>query len=443
MAQTSTVTIGNDGEERAAGMWLVVMASPDSNSAPGKRLALDRSFALGRDPGRGGVKLADNAVSRKHVGITWHDKQGMAELKDLDSKNGTFVNALRTVRRFLEPDDVVRIGEIIFVVDDQEDSGETLDPLPALVGRSRGIWAVKELLVRIAPGALPVLVLGETGCGKEVVAQSLHGVSGRTGRFVPVNCSAIPENLFESTFFGHKKGAFTGSAGDSAGLLRQADGGTLFLDEVGELALPAQAKLLRFLEDGLVRGVGESREVKVAVRVVAATNADLQNLQEAGRFRADLLARLEGFAVDLPPLRERRLDIPLLLEHFLGEHDMGDVEITVDALEALLAWRWQRNVRGLRTVILRWLETADRSGPQARCFGIEDLSDAMARPVRKRVAAPVPAPLEADDRPSRTELMEVLEAHDHGVPRTAAYFGKHRKQVYRWLQRYGIELPER
>ena len=435
-----TVTLGCDSESRPDSWSLVVVSSPDSRFPRWRRVALDRDLTLGREPGRGGLVLDDGAVSRKHVRFVRHSQHSIVELVDCDSKNGCFVNALRTSRRYLEPGDVVRVGETLFVVSAEDDAGEAADPLPEIVGRASTIVEMKGELVRIAPGSLPVLVLGETGTGKELVAKAVHRLSGRTGEFVPVNCAAIPEHLFESTFFGHRRGAFTGATEDSKGLLTKADGGTLLLDEVGELQAPAQAKLLRFLEDGMVRRVGDTRDVQVEVRIVASTNSDLHAEEARGRFRADLLARLEGFPVKLPALQDRRLDVPLLLDHFAQERGVQKVAVEPDALEALMAWEWKRNVRGLRTLVLRWCESVGEAGDSARslCISTKHLPDEMTDGIKNRRKAPIPPPLEVEDRPSEAELARVLRDHDFNIGRVAEFYGKHRKQIYRWMERYGI-----
>jgi DNA-binding NtrC family response regulator len=428
---------GDKGE--ATSLRLACVASPDPTFAQGRVVGLTQTFVMGREPGTDGLRLDDQAVSRQHIRFTWHEAKRIAELEDLASKNGTFVNALRTERRYMEPGDVLRIGETLFLVDCDPADQDWCDPLPAVVGGTRVMRELKAELARIAPGGLPVLLLGATGTGKEEAARALHELSARPGRFVAVNCSAIPENLFESTFFGHRRGAFTGASEDSPGLLRQADRGTLLLDEIGELPLPAQAKLLRFLEDGLVRAVGETRELKVSARIVAATNADLGAMEQAGRFRSDLLARLEGFRIELPALHERKSDILPLLAHFLDHRPHA---VAVDALEALLAWPWPRNVRELKTVAARWLQSRPAAAGEPLETTLADLPAEMRRAVKERHRAPAAASLEADDRPSRAALLAVLEELSWSIPRVAAHYGKHRKQIHRWMEKYNLAPPD-
>jgi two-component system response regulator HydG len=229
--------------------------------------------------------------------------------------------------------------------------------------------ALFELVRRAADSSAPVLLLGETGTGKGLVARALHAESHRReGRFVVVNCAAIPEALLESELFGHVRGAFTGASADRAGLFEQADRGTLFLDEIGEMPLHLQAKLLHVLETGALRRVGSNREYRVDVRIVAATHRDLRARVESGSFREDLLYRLDVVAIEIPPLREHIEDLPRLIEHFLALTRARNpksklVRIAPAALDVLAAYSWPGNVRELehlleRLAVLSRTETA-------------------------------------------------------------------------------------
>jgi DNA-binding NtrC family response regulator len=222
--------------------------------------------------------------------------------------------------------------------------------IPELVGRSRAILEVRHLVTLAAGSSVPVLITGETGTGKELVARAIHRYSRLAeGPFVSHNCAVMPRDLFESAFFGHRRGAFTGADREHAGLLVEADGGVLFLDEVQALLYEHQAKLLRVLDDGEVTPVGGTRPRQVDVRFLAATNRDPRRMLEEGTLREDLYYRLRGFEIDLPPLRERRADIPLLAAHFLGERAEG---FAPEALEALERAPWPGNVRQLRNAVL-------------------------------------------------------------------------------------------
>ena len=405
-------------------------------------VVLNGEVVLGREAGRRVQVLDDEAVSRKHAVIRWLGEQGIAVLEDLKSKNGTFVNGEIVVRKYLEEQDVVRVGDHLFVVEVDSGDRTSSDPIPEMVGNSATLHNVKCDLALASPGQLPVLLLGETGTGKEVAARAVHRLAGRAGDFVPVNCAGVPEALFESLLFGHAKGAFTGAADDAQGLIVEADGGTLFLDEVGEMPQSCQSKLLRFLEDGRIRPVGGGRERRVDVRVVAATNAPLRDLEKRGVFRSDLLARLEGITVVLPPLRHRRRDIPTLLQYFAAEHGWGKVSVEPDTLEALLIHSWDWNVRQLRQMVARWsqmawsVSTPAGSGPT---LSLEGLDVEMRKPVVHRARAAIPPMLETTRRPSGAELLEALVANEWSIQRVAEHFGKDRKQIYRWMERHGIE----
>jgi transcriptional regulator with GAF, ATPase, and Fis domain len=270
--------------------------------------------------------------------------------------------------RYFQPESVAeQLIQLQTQVDQLRSSLSERATLGDMVGNSPAFGKACDLVRRAAASQVTVLLLGETGVGKEMFAQGLHAVSSRAdGPFVAINCAAMPESLIESELFGVEKGAYTGAQTSRPGRFERADGGTLFLDEVGELSLAAQAKLLRVLQRGEVDRVGDSRTRKVDVRVVAATNVDLQQAVKAGRFRADLFYRLNVFPVHIPPLRERREDIPLLVEHFLEKHavrhDRRIRGVTAEALNALQTYAWPGNIRELENVIERGVILAPNNG---------------------------------------------------------------------------------
>jgi len=229
------------------------------------------------------------------------------------------------------------------------------DDAPAILGESAPMRALRALIARLAPASIAVLVSGETGTGKELVARALHEQSGRRGPFVPLNCGSIARDLVESELFGHERGAFTGATERREGVFQAADGGTLFLDEIGELPLGLQTRLLRALESGVVRPLGAQREVRVNVRVVAATHVDLRKAVMENRFRHDLFFRLAGAVIVSPPLRERADDVPLLARRFLDDlaREHGRLVLAEDAERLLRAHPWPGNVRELRNVLRR------------------------------------------------------------------------------------------
>jgi two-component system response regulator AtoC len=230
------------------------------------------------------------------------------------------------------------------------------DGLPTIVGRSAQIRDLLALVTRVAASDSPVLVHGESGTGKELVARSIHLQSGRAARpFVSINCGALPDTLLESELFGHKKGAFSGAITSRVGLFEAASGGTLFLDEIGEMSPAMQVRLLRVLDSGEVRRVGEERVFHVDARVVAATNKDLSREAAEGRFRWDLFYRVSTLGIFVPPLRERPGDIPILVEHLLAERGRGGsgLRFAPDAMARLVAYAWPGNIRELRNLIER------------------------------------------------------------------------------------------
>ena len=303
--------------------------------------------------------LTDTSVSGTHVEITLGDKRGIL-LRDLDSTNGTTLNGLRVREAYIEPGTSIGVGksEVLFLSADEVEvplSGH--DHFGALWGGSPAMREVFAILEKVAPTDMSVMIGGQTGTGKELVARALHDESHRAeSPFVVLDCGSLPRDLAEAAILGHKKGSFTGAISDRAGAFEEANGGTLFLDEVGELPLDLQPKLLRVLDRREVQRIGESQVRKVDVRVVAATHRDLRQMVGAGQFREDLYFRLSVMTVELPPLRERGEDIILLANKFL--EDFARVygrapTLSEDAKQVLLAEPWPGNVRQLKNTIER------------------------------------------------------------------------------------------
>jgi two-component system response regulator HydG len=306
--------------------------------------------------------------------------------------------------------------------------------LDNLVATSTAMRAVFDLAARVADAATPVLLCGETGTGKTAVARSLHVTSRRSGGpFVAVNCAALPESLLESELFGHTKGAFTGAGAARKGLFVEADGGTLLLDEIGELPLPLQAKLLRALESGMVRAVGASKERPVDVRIVAATHRDLRQRARAGQFREDLLYRLDVVTIEIPPLRQRPEDIPLLAERFLAEartkHTQSPVQsIARDAMARLNEHAWPGNVRELAHAIERMVVLGRSLEGQAA-----DLPATVAGappPDMPASIGPEVMPIREMQRRYAAWALERLGGHK---TRTAEALGVDAKTLAKWL----------
>jgi DNA-binding NtrC family response regulator len=306
-----------------------------------------------------------------------------------------------------------------------------------LVGSSAGMRRVVSLLEKVAPTGSTVLIRGASGTGKELVARALHFNSPRRGRpLVTVNCAALQETLLESELFGHDKGAFTGATLDKAGLVEVAEGGTLFIDEIGETASGLQAKLLRVLEDGHFRRVGSTQERRADVRVLAATNKDLEAEQRAGRFREDLYYRLNVVVIALPLLRERREDIPELVEHFLTTRPVGPRRLRVrpDALQALGRYDWPGNVRELANVLERAQILAEGDAITA-----DDLPEGVTAGVADRPAGE-PGHLREVER---RHIQEVLRRNDGNKVRAARALGISRRALHRLINKYQLEVGPR
>jgi DNA-binding NtrC family response regulator len=305
--------------------------------------------------------------------------------------------------------------------------------LQGIVGRSRPMLALFEQMQRIARTHAPVLITGETGTGKELIATALHRASGRSP-FVPLNCAAIPAQLLESELFGHVRGAFTGANRDKVGLFEVASGGTLFLDEIAELPLALQPKLLRALQEGEIRRVGDVDTHKVHVRIVAATHRELRGEIDAGRFREDLFFRLNVLHLDVPALRDRSADIPLLADRFLDKiterEGWSPMRFAPDALSALVAHPWPGNVRELQNVVERAAMLADGAVIQP-----VDLPDALRQstPPLSFAARTADRTLSLDEM-ERAYAREVLGRHGGNKMRAAAALGISRRSLYRLLE---------
>jgi DNA-binding NtrC family response regulator len=312
---------------------------------------------------------------------------------------------------------------------------------PRIVGASRPMQQLFEMIARSAPSTSTVLITGESGTGKELVARALHTMSKRQGAFVPVNCSAIPADLIEAELFGHTATAFTGARQSRAGLFEAADGGTLFLDEIGELPAPTQPKLLRALQDGAVRRVGADRERSVNVRTIAATNRDLERDVKEGRFREDLFWRLNVINIRVPPLRERSFDIPLLVEHFLSKAAAAarkpPLEISPEALAILTAYCWPGNVRELENAIERAVALCDGAllTPEVLPERVRASGGSAAFIARARQQHLTLREME------REYILEAVRQTGGNRSRAAAMLGLDRKTLYRKLTEYRAEDP--
>ena len=311
-----------------------------------------------------------------------------------------------------------------------------------MVGTSQTLQAVRELIAKVGPTSARVLVTGENGTGKELVARGLHEASPRRDRaFVEVNCAAIPSELIESELFGHMKGSFTGAFADRAGKFEQADGGTLFLDEVGDMSLSAQAKLLRVLQEGVVTRIGSAKSIEVDVRVLAATNKDLEIEIGEGRFREDLLYRLNVVPIEVPPLRDRVEDIPALVVHFADRLSSGAGvparKFADDAIRRLQSRAWPGNIRELRNAVERALILAP--GKVVAAADIERLlpggDGGAALPIDPEKSQTFET---FKQEAEKNFLAQKLREHDWNVSETARSLKMPRSNLYKKIERYGL-----
>lgn len=309
-----------------------------------------------------------------------------------------------------------------------------------IIGESPAMKKVKELIARIAPTDSSVLIYGESGTGKELVAKAIHQLSPRKNkRFVPINCAGIPETLIESELFGYEKGAFTGATQTKMGLIELANDGTLFLDEIGDLPLPLQAKLLRVLQEREIQRIGGLKQIPVDIRLLAATNRDLKYEMEQGNFRRDLFYRLNVINITLPPLRERREDIPLLIDYFLKKYSRSarnpQIRFSPSAIEALMNYNWQGNVRELENIIERLTVLIDKPMIER-----EDLpADIIGVSVSPRISADYRT---AREEFERNYIIELLRRTQGNVSDAARLAGLSRRHLYDKIEKYKINLDE-
>jgi transcriptional regulator with PAS, ATPase and Fis domain len=399
------------------------------------------------------VVLSDSTVSRRHAEIV-RTRDGVV-LRDIGSTNGTFVGPVRIKEVFLAPDTHFKVGltELVFQSRDEvvEVQPTNEDRFEDLVGASVAMRQVFGILDRVAPTNLTVLITGETGTGKELASRATHIRSKRAkGPLVVFDCSAVPENLIESELFGHKRGAFTGAIEARAGVFEMANKGTIFLDEIGELPLELQSKMLRVLEQREVRRIGAGHARPVDVRVVAATNRRLRDEVSAGRFREDLYYRLAVVEVELPSLRDRISDLPLLVKHLLerADYNPGVREVDPEVQQIFEAYHWPGNVRELANVIERALPFCDGD-----TISLDTLPEALKMTDVHPGAASTPSQAvregdselpfkDAKERLieafERQYLIDLLDRHGGNVSKAARAAHMDRKSITRLMKKHGI-----
>jgi transcriptional regulator with PAS, ATPase and Fis domain len=330
---------------------------------------------------------------------------------------------------------VIKSGLVRSGQTDRPPQAEDPDPL---IGRSRAFAAIRTLIEKVKDADAPVFIYGESGTGKELIARAIH-VRGRrrSGPFIAVNCGAIPDQLLESELFGHARGSFTGALRDKAGLLEEANGGTFFLDEIGDLSLPLQAKLLRLLQEKEIRRIGETRMRRINVRFISATNKELEKEIEEGRFRMDLYYRLRILTIEVPPLRERRPDLLLLINHFVDKYrrEMGrdKTYVSPGALEMMVNHPWPGNIRELQNEVQRCLILAGEDG----LIREEHLS-AKVNPRGEPSTAVGDNYFQAKAEFEKRFINQALVRFGHNKARTAKEVGLTRQGLFKLLKKHKI-----
>jgi transcriptional regulator with AAA-type ATPase domain len=415
------------GATVASGPRIVVVWDGGTITRP---LVVGKSLVLGRGK-ECDLPVLDVTVSRRHARIDAPPARGLPmRIEDLGSAHGVRVDG-EVIRgpREVRPGQSIEVGSAIVIFQDPSSKAVT----PAVgVDRDR-------FVMLIAKSHLPVLILGETGAGKEVMAARIHRESSRSeGPFVCLSCAALAPTLLESELFGHEKGAFTGANATKPGLIETASGGTLFLDEIGELPLDAQATLLRVLETREVRRIGSVKSFSVNVRILAATNRDLDASVREGKFRQDLLYRLNGATVRVPPLRERKGEIIRIAEDLLEaaaeRAGVNPPTITAEAKQVLTSHAWPGNVRELRNVIERAVVVAEAGHIDARHLMLE------APDVQSSTRATLPKELEAIEK---ERIVSVLASVDGNQTKAAALLGISRRALINRIEAYGLPRPRK
>lgn len=435
-------------EERArerVRLLTFVLCYDDLLAEQSQTLRLDQtpSLVLGRKEeggpgvvlGAGALRLPDRFLSFNHATLTLQGEDHV--LRDAGSKNGTLVNGAPIGEHTLDDGDLIEVGHslLCYRVTEEPAARALLEARAApRMGPTRTFCPEVALLwrdlLRVAPSTEPVLIVGQTGSGKEVAAAMIHELSQRSGALRAVDCGAVPEGLFESLFFGHRRGAFTGAAEDQPGEVLRAHRGTLFLDELANLSAASQAKLLRVIADGRVMAVGGKEPQAVDVRWVSAANRDL--FAEDGPVRADLLRRLCGHVVRLPPLAQRREDLGALTAHLLRDAGLTRASITTTAARRLFCSRFPGNVRQLRSTLRRAALLCDQGRIEAAHCEVPDVQGSQGQPGEASEAPRRP--------PGRPEVVSALRATHGNVVKAAGLLGVHPRQVYRWIERFSLEL---
>jgi DNA-binding NtrC family response regulator len=426
--------------------------------ARGNKITLDKNLVKVGKRESNDLVIPDKAVSRNHFEIEYQSDSFL--LRDLSSTNGTFLNGSRVKEAYLAPGDVIRIGNtnLEFVAFDEKVQIEpsAREEFGDMVGKSRKMRQIFSILEKIAPTHATVVIEGETGTGKDLVARAIHEHSARKDKpFVVFDCSAVAPNLIESELFGHEKGSFTGAVKARAGVFEVALGGTVFLDEIGELTADLQPKLLRALEQREVKRVGSNTTTKIDVRVICATNKNLRKEVDEGRFREDLYYRLSVVKVLLPPLRDRPEDVPVIIERLLSrgkynELPDGTLKVTRvedDALKALARYDWPGNVRELSNVAERAVSFVDGNSINKSHldFIFAEMSHGEERTERMAVDADIPfkdAKQRVVESFEKEYLEELVKQHGGNLSKAAREAKIDRKHLRNLLKKYNIDSSD-
>ena len=439
----STVKMDSLQPEPADGQPVVVqVVYHESMARVGRMVAAGTSAnptILGRPSDAFGPGTLDRpAISRRHVQLL--RSKGGVVVEDLGSSNGTYLNGKPVTKAVAKVGDCISLGDVLLLVRHQP-SQERLPP--PFVGDSDGLEQVLAEVKAVTARDTTVLLLGETGVGKELVARAVHDWSGRRGKFVAVNCGAMSETVLQSELFGHTRGAFTGAGQRRKGLVEEARDGTLFLDEIGDASPHLQVSLLRLLQEGEIRPVGSDEVVHVKVRVVGATHRDLASMVADGTFREDLWTRLARWVIRIPPLRERRSDILPIARAFSAKYGGRNAKLSFPFALKLLCYHWPGNIRELDAVM-------ERAAVRARGSGVLDGSDDPrfdTKPIQAEPQVQAPPVTSKPNRaphvrPSNEELVAALKTAGGNVNAVARQLGIGRSTIYRWFKDAGIDPNE-
>ena len=428
---------------------LVVLEGPNKN----KKIILNKNLTTIGKRETNDIVLIDKTISRNHLEIEYASDSFL--LKDLGSTNGTYINGTKVKEAYLVPGDVIKIGNTL-VEFQAFDEKVAIEPsakeiFGMMVGKSRKMRQIFAILEKIAPSNASVIIEGETGTGKDLVAQAIHEHSARRSKpYVVFDCTGVAANLIESELFGHEKGAFTGAVRSRPGIFESANGGTVFIDEIGDLPIDLQPKLLRALESREVRRGGSNAPTKIDVRVLSATNRNLKKDVGEGRFREDLYYRMSVVKISLPPLRDRTEDIPLIVERILSNSKFNKtatalkvVRVEDEALKLLMRYPWPGNVRELANVMERACAFVDGDtiARNHLDFIFAEMGGDEERTDRMRIDANLPlkeAKQQIVEVFEKEYLEDLLKRNNHNLSKAAREAKVDRKHIRNLLKKYGI-----